>query len=286
MRKSIQVGLVAAVALLAIATTALFINYKKTTADLAETRAVEMDVRHDYSETIDAIAEIQDSLNAISLGDTSMTGKAWNREIGERVAAPTGQEALDRIAIVRASISRNRERIAELEEQLKEGGQKTAGLQRLVSNLRRTVGAKEALVAQLTTQVQTLETENTQLATTVQVTQDTLRVRDETLVQKQQELATVYYVFGNKDQLKQAGVIESEGRRAGHRQERAAVADGEREAVYAVEHRYGPGRATFLRRRRASSARSPRRATSCGSWATGRSCTLPIPRNSGRSSRS
>src|SRR4029434_4650332 len=125
-----------------------FVQYRKTSANYAQTKVAEETARTNYAQTIDAIAEIQDSLNAISAGEpsTMASGK-------EAIGGPQGQEALDRIEVLRASIARNKDRIQSLEANLKQRGQKVHGLERMVANLKRDVKEKEALVAQLSASV-------------------------------------------------------------------------------------------------------------------------------------
>jgi len=81
----------------------------------------------------------------------------------------------------------------------------------MVKNLKADVSDKENEIAQLTTQVNDLQTQVTGLSTEVAQTQDTLRVRDESLEDRRRELATVYYVVGSTKDLKEAGVVEAKG---------------------------------------------------------------------------
>jgi chromosome segregation ATPase len=209
MRKPVQFALIALIVVLGGATAVLYSKYRKTTADYLDTKSAEETARNRYAQTIDAIAEIQDSLNAISVGENEMVSK--NLQSEQKLSPQQGQEALDRIAVLRSSISRNKERILQLESSLKKSGVRVSGLEKLVKNLKTDVADKETQVAQLTTQVNELQTQVTGLTTEVAQTQDTLRVRDETLEDRRRELATVYYVVGSKKDLTDAGVVEAKG---------------------------------------------------------------------------
>ncbi len=211
MRRPLQLVLVVVVVLLVVVAAVLFAKFRQTSADLATAKAGEDQAQSKYAQTIDAIAEIQDSLNAIAVGDTGVGVAPWNAGVGQEPTKAQGQEALDRIAVLRASIARNKDRIRQLEIGLKRSGVKIAGLQKMINNLKETVALKETMVAELTARVDSLQTQVGSLAATVQETQDTLRVRDQTIEEKRQELATVYYVIGTKGQLKRAGVVESKG---------------------------------------------------------------------------
>jgi len=73
------------------------------------------------------------------------------------------------------------------------------------------VGEKEDEIAILNARVESLNTQVTTLTTTVAEREDTLRTRDTQLEDRRREMATVYYVVGDKDRLKDSGVIETKG---------------------------------------------------------------------------
>jgi hypothetical protein len=207
MRKNVQYSLIAVIAVLAVATIALFVQYRKTSADYAETKIAEETARTNYAQTIDAIAEIQDSLNAISVGDPS----AMSSGNQEALSGAKGQEALDRIALLRASIVRNKERILGLEASLKQRGQKVRGLERLIANLKQDVKDKETLITTLSTSVDSLQNTVTGLSTEIAQNIETLKARDEALEMKRREAATIYYVVGTTRDLKRSGIVEARG---------------------------------------------------------------------------
>jgi hypothetical protein len=135
----------------------------------------------------------------------------WRRGGGSEAAPPTGQEALDRIAAMRASIARSKDRIQQLEASLQRSGNRVSGLQRMVNNLKASVQEKETVIARLANRVDELRVQVTGLETTVAQREDTLRVREQMLEERRRELATVYYVAGTKKELKQAGVVRERG---------------------------------------------------------------------------
>jgi peptidoglycan hydrolase CwlO-like protein len=211
MRKPVQFVLIALVALLAVATAVLFVSYRQTSTDLTTAKNAREDAQSRYAQTIDAISQIQDSLNAISLGDTNVAARPWNQETGQKLANPSGQEALDRISLLRASISRSKDRILLLEANLKKSGIKLASLQKMIRNLKENVAQKEQAIALLSTRVDSLSTQVTSLNNTVTETQEQVRQRDQTIEEKRHEIATVLYAVGNKSELKKDGVIMSKG---------------------------------------------------------------------------
>jgi myosin heavy subunit len=207
-RNPVQVALIAVIAVLVATTATFFVKYRDSQAVYASTKAAEAETRGRYEATINAIAEIQDSLDAITPAETKI---ATSLETEQKVGGPDRQQVLDRITVLRASIQRNLQRIQQLESSLAKNQTKVSGLQRMIANLKKSVEEKEELVAQLNTQVETLNTQVTGLETEVQQGQETIRVKDETLEERRRELATVYYVVGSKNELKKSGVIEAKG---------------------------------------------------------------------------
>jgi len=211
MRKPVVVLLVVVIGLLLVATGVLFQRYQKTSADYVQTKAAEETARSGYAEAIDAIAEIQDSLDAIAIGDSAVGLVSRGTEVEQHLTEPRRREALDRISILNTGLQRNKARIRRLEADLRSRGVRVSGLERLITNLKQTVVEKEALVADYTAQVDSLQGRVAALETDVQMSQDTIRVRDETLEERRRELATVLYMIGSKTDLTKAGVIESRG---------------------------------------------------------------------------
>jgi len=211
MRKSVQNVLIALVVVLVGATVFSFFKYRQATADYSRVKAAEESTRERYAQSIQAIIEIQDSLNSISLGDTTVHMMPGNLQAEQDLTDPNATRALERIAALRESIDRTKTRINQLEEDLKASGVKAAGLNRLVANLRKTVAEKEQYIAGLTGQVDSLQTQVAGLTTTVEATSAQLQARSQELEDTQRRLATVYYVIGSKKDLTDAGVVEAHG---------------------------------------------------------------------------
>ncbi len=211
MRKYLQTLLAAAVLVLGGSTIFLYSQFQKSQTSNASLQTASRNTQEQYAQTISAIAEIQDSLNAIALGDKTMPFESTSQMAEHRMGAPSGQEVLERIGLLRASIERNKQRIDRLESDLRHSHLRVDGLQKLVASLRKSTADKEAQIAALSAQVDTLHVQVGSLTTQVAQTQDTLRVRDETLADRQHELATVYWVADSKQALQRAGVIEARG---------------------------------------------------------------------------
>ncbi len=204
MKKPIQVALIAITVVLVGTTAALFAKYRQTSASLAETKAAEETARSHYAEAFNAIAEIQDSLSAITVRDGGIRLVPQGLQAEQRLSEPSRREALESIALLNASIQRTKEKISELEANLKKSGVKIRGLQKMVANLKHSVAEKQEQIAQLTEQVNSLQTRVTGLETTVQ--QDQVAIEE-----KRRELGTIYYVIGTKKELASSGLIVAKG---------------------------------------------------------------------------
>jgi archaellum component FlaC len=204
MRKS-AVWILAIVAIgLGVATFIFFTKYQRTAADFAQATTKSEQTRSQYSQAINEIATIQDSLNAIVLGEEAAGAMAAKSDVEVNVPPNVRDQVLGRIAMLKEGLERTKQRITDLDRNLKKSGVRIAGLQKMITGLKSSVAEKEEQIATLTTQVDTLQT---------QVAGLSVQVEDQTqqLSVKQQELATVYYTMGDKKELMTAGVVESKG---------------------------------------------------------------------------
>jgi predicted RNase H-like nuclease (RuvC/YqgF family) len=211
MRKPVLTLLIVAAVALAGTTAYLYSRFTQTSAELATVKVAEEASRNRYAQTIDAIAEIQDSLNAIMVGDANVSLVQGGLQSEKGMSAPDGRDALDRIANLRASIERSKSRIRQLESSLKTTNVEAKGLKRMVASLKSSVAEKETALAALTQRVEELSTQVTGLETTVQQSQEQIAQKDQTIEERRSELATVYYVVGSKGELTKSGVVVSKG---------------------------------------------------------------------------
>ncbi len=211
MRRPVRLALAALVVLLLGSTAVLFQKYRKTAADFTDMKAAEQSARSQYAEAFSSIAEIQDSLNAISTGDTTVRLTPEGLEKEQELTGPNRREALDRIALLNASIQRTKQRIGELESSLRHGGIRIAGLERMVVQLKRSVAEKEAAASLLASRVDSLQTQVAGLESTVELDRDALAAKDQTIEDKQRELGTIYFIVGTKKELSSSGVIVAKG---------------------------------------------------------------------------
>jgi len=186
----VQAMLATAVILLAVASGVLLYQYRRTSA-------AERLSRDRYVEAFNAIAEIQDSLNAITVQEGLVRMRPEGFTAEERLTAPNRREVLESIALLNESIQRTKDKIGQLESSLQSSGIKIASLQGMIVHLKQAVKAKQQQVALLSDQVETLQTKVTGLETTV--------------ADDQREMATISYVIGTKKELENSGVIVAKG---------------------------------------------------------------------------
>jgi Tfp pilus assembly protein FimV len=210
MRKPVLYGLIAVIVVLAIAAIALFVQYRNAQNNYTDMKVREETARVGYSEAFSAVTEIQDSLNAIAVGDSTLRLAGRNRS---EMKATEGvrRQALERISLLNASLQRNKDRIAKLETRLKRSGIHVASLEKAVAGLKQQVVEKEAQIAALGEQIGVLNTQVAGLQTQVAAGQDTLRQREQALEEQRRQAATIHYIVGTKNELVRAGVVKATG---------------------------------------------------------------------------
>jgi uncharacterized coiled-coil protein SlyX len=209
MKRPVLYALVGAVIVLLASTAILYQRYRQTAADFADTKAAEEAARTSYGNAINSIAEIQDSLSAIALGDSSLRMRGGLSTEGGRQAQD--KEALERIAVLKAGVERTKQRIHELELSLQKSGIRVAGLQKMIAGLKKDVADREQVIAQLSGQVDSLNTTVNVLNTTVVAKNDTIATQTANLETKRRELNTIYFVIGNKKTLTDQGILVAKG---------------------------------------------------------------------------
>ena len=188
MRKSHLFAVIGIVILCLGAVTLMYGKVHKTETAYSQLQNDEQNTRLRYGKAINEIATIQDSLNAIVLGEKEAQLIPSSLQSERQLSETHGDEALARIAVLKAGIERTKARIEELDQTLKRNGVKIAGLEKMLVSLRRNVAHKEAEIARLTFTVDTLSTRVTGLTADVE--------------DKRRELGTIYYTMGTKKALK------------------------------------------------------------------------------------
>lgn len=189
---------VTVIAVLLLGATGVFYSkYHKANADYAQLKNEDDNTRAQYGQAINDIAAIQDSLNTIVLGTEEAKMIPAQLEAEMRLSQNKGDEAMARIAVIKAGIERTKVKIEELNATLERNGVKIDGLEKMIHNLRRNVAQREAQIAHLTTTVDSLTTTVTGLTADVE--------------DKKRELGTIFYAMGSKKALTTSGVLVAKG---------------------------------------------------------------------------
>jgi len=211
MRKPVLYSFIAGIVILLVAGGIAFMKYRQADSDYRAMKAMEAETRNRYGEAINEIAMIQDSLNAIVLGDSTAQLLPADLQAERRLMETRGDMALARIAVLKAGIERTKQRIQELDQTLQKSGVRIEGLERMVANLRRSVARKEQEVAALTGERDALQTQVTGLTAEVAVREDSIAAQAEALERRRRELSTVWYVIGTKKELMSSGIAVAKG---------------------------------------------------------------------------
>src|SRR5258708_33764736 len=92
MRKTLQVALVAAIVLLGGTSAYLYSQFQKKSADFVAMKDSQQQSESRYESTINAIAEIQDSLNAISTGQNGIQMQSRELANEQQLSGPNGRQ--------------------------------------------------------------------------------------------------------------------------------------------------------------------------------------------------
>jgi predicted RNase H-like nuclease (RuvC/YqgF family) len=211
MRRPVGFVLAAIAVLLLGATAVSYSKYRKSQADFEQATANQEAMRQRYDRAVTEIVTIQDSLNAIVLGDENVQASAGRSDVEVNEPGTLHDNVLSRITELKSAIERTKTRIEDLDHRLKRSGVKIAGMERMMAGLRKSVAEKETRIAQLNGQVDTLETRVAGLTADVETKQQELSVKQEELMARQRELATIFYAMGTKKELTKSGVVLSKG---------------------------------------------------------------------------
>ncbi len=211
MRKPIPMILAIAGVLLAAATVVLWQRNQELTANVDAARKMQDATNTQYSDAIAAISAIQDSLGSLGVPEATSPVLPGTQATEGGFSAAQGREALDRIALLKAGITRTKGRIRQLESRLRVNGIHIAGLERMIKNLKQTVTDRETQLAGLTAQVDALHTEVTGLTAVVVNTRDSIQTQTHMIETQRADLGRVYYVIGSKKDLEKAGVVKASG---------------------------------------------------------------------------
>ncbi len=211
MRRPVLFILTGVIVLLLGTASVLFQLYRKAVAMQRDSVARGNTERSHYDRAFGAIAEIQDSLNAIATGSALMALSTESHGSRGGTVEQRKRRALDRIAAVDARIRENKAKILLLEGEIQKGGVKTVGLEKTIAALKQSVARAEGTVAQLKGRVKAMTTRVATLEDDVHEKNDSLVAHAKTIEEKRRELATVHYIIGSKKELTERNLVVGDG---------------------------------------------------------------------------
>ncbi len=165
------------------------------------------------------IEEITTTVNEIH---TSLEN-AWAMERGvvQQAATAEGSKAitpvelkyriLDRIVDMRTSLSKNQQKVANLQKRLRNSRIQYAGLEKMVADLKTRLDEREQSIAGLSERVRNLESDVVKKTQIISAHEIAITEQEDVIAEQKKKLNTVYYVAGNRDELQERGVIKDEG---------------------------------------------------------------------------
>jgi len=160
------------------------------------------------------VNEIEGNLAAIQKDQIAI-----NELKKEGTQAATQKDRINEmIAGIDNYMEQNRQRIARLEAQAKKTGNKSKALESLIAQLRLTLDAKEVEITKLRTTVDSIAVANTGLKAAVVDREAIIQRKDSALLNRQKdildrdtEIYTAYFLFGDRESLTAADVIDRKG---------------------------------------------------------------------------
>jgi hypothetical protein len=211
MRKLIPMTLLAVALLLAAGAVALWQRNAGLIQQMENAQASRDATQTQFGEALGAIAEIQDSLSTLGVSEATNPLMPGSRASEGGLSAEQKSSALDRIALLKAGITRTKDRIRALEGRLHKSGVHVASLERMITSLKRVTLEREAQVAALSAQVDSLHTEVSGLTAVVAATRDSIQTQSLAINDQRRQIGTVYYVIGTRGDLQRAGVVKPLG---------------------------------------------------------------------------
>jgi phage shock protein A len=176
---------------------------RRDASNLADAKAQQTQAQARYDRTVQEMATIQDSLNAIAI-DAAGVMRISSLSAEQKLSPSGASAALARIADLRA-------RLQSLEAQLQKSDVHAASLDRMVKELKTNLAEKEQMIAMLGVRVDSLKTDVADLNSSVEQAHTMIAAQADTLEQRQREMGTVYYAAGTRHDLMKGGIVVAKG---------------------------------------------------------------------------
>lgn len=185
-------------------------------------------VQNYFNQTLEALNEIQDSLSEIDTKDLIIHRMAINPEVNDSLSN-SKERIMSSIQSINDYIALNKERLANIEQALKEKNIESKGLQRIINNLKKNIADKEVLITSLSKQLDELKVkvEEERKEYEIQLTQktETITQQEETITQQEEtintqstqiknqedEMNTIFFITATKNELIEKGFLTKGG---------------------------------------------------------------------------
>jgi hypothetical protein len=173
----------------------------------------QLEARDKYIEEVSsAINEIHNQLENTWAMENKVIQQSLARE-GSKAPShlQVKQQILNRISDIDSILAANRKKLSNLQSRLKQAATQYAGLQKMVDDLKATLEEREKTLADLQSRVKFLESEVSEKTRVITAREATIDDQSKQLSERTQQMNTVYYVVGKRDDLKGKGIITDEG---------------------------------------------------------------------------
>ncbi|MDD2331092.1 MAG: hypothetical protein PHI68_00415 [Candidatus Cloacimonetes bacterium] len=159
------------------------------------------------------IGDIQSTLDAIDkdlMGQLSIAGETPG-------ATPEDRKSMivNSLSNMRSQLEAGKQRISQLERELSQSNRQVAGLQDILNKLRSSVSEKENIVAGLQKELgvlsETLDTERKTSVQEIQKREAQISEKTAQIEQLDQDINTIYYVYGTRKELIEKEIIDRTG---------------------------------------------------------------------------
>ena len=154
------------------------------------------------------LADVSTCLDSVAIGQSMIRKAAGD---GNQISR---QEMLANIRTLKDMLDENKNKLSELEKQLKGRNDKIGKLSALVEHLQRELSTREATIAQMEEIIKQQDLDIRDLESQLEASNSTIADMEEENVQQREQLAsqdaamnTVYYTVGSDNQLKQMGLL-------------------------------------------------------------------------------
>ncbi len=163
-----------------------------------------------FNNATNIIGEIQDSLSSIESEKMILEKISRNIELGSD-SGDNKTKMLNSISDIGENIDFYKKKIEDLEAELKHKDIKITGLEKLLSNLKKSIALREITISQMETQIDSLQIVITGLEDDIKFEQAKVIAKDKIISSQKEFIDTIYYIVGSKKELKEKEIIETKG---------------------------------------------------------------------------